>query len=237
MRSALAELEFTGSSASFEWRDDVPHEHQDLILSAFDRLSPASRRRTELYQRAADATTHSSPQQTHAFAKLLVREENERLSRDPHEAHRQRHFTLRKQDEHSGCSFLGYAPAGAAALLKALLDKEFKADRHEEEHRTIPQHCFDAFERVIKAASSARVARTGHAALVVSVTDTAAMDWRTKFASNVGIDLSLLDIAELGGDRIVDYIVVHDHRGAVKQLVTGERTAHFYQRGPRLPET
>ncbi|MDU0478135.1 HNH endonuclease signature motif containing protein [Staphylococcus chromogenes] len=220
--------------ASFAWRDDVPVEPQDLILSALEKLSGASKRREEIYELAADAAQNSSPRQTHEYVKRLVREENQRLAKDPHEAFRQRRFTMRNQDEYGGCTFYGYAPPATAALLKALLDRSFHveqpADVPETDLRTIPQRQLDAFTQILKWASSDRVAITGHVSLVASVTDGDTFDWRAKFATNVGIDLNLFDIAHLSDDRVVDYIVVHDHNGAVKNLVTAERSANFYQR-------
>lgn len=212
------------------WREHVPVEHQDLILSAMEKLSRTSKRRCEIYDLAANAALKSSPRQTYEYVKQLVREENEALAQDPNEAYRQRRFTMRSQDEHGGCQFYGYAPAATAALMKALVDKAFRAAGDDDENRTIEQRNHDALHTVLEWASSDRVAATGHAALVVSVSETDEFDWRAKFATNVGVDLRLFEIANLGGDLITDYIVVHDHRGAVKSLVTGERCANFYQR-------
>ncbi|MEJ6014162.1 HNH endonuclease signature motif containing protein [Corynebacterium sp. H127] len=214
------------------WYPSVPVEHQDVILSALQRLSGASKRRGEIYDLAAQAAPDSSVQQTHEYAKRLVREENQSLAEDPAEAFRQRRFSMRSQDEHGGCSFYGYAPAATAALLKAMVDRAFHAESKEEanECRTVSQRSMDAFDQVLRWASSNRVGATGHCSLVVSVSESDEFDWRARFASNVGIDLSLVDITQLAGDRLTDYIVVHDHHGAVKSLVTGERTASFYQR-------
>ncbi|MDU0478451.1 DUF222 domain-containing protein [Staphylococcus chromogenes] len=229
-RSQAARIE---RRASFPWFEDVPVEHQDLILGALEKLSGASKMRESIYAEAAEAARVSSPKQTREFTNKLVREENARLAKDPHEAYRQRRFAVRAQDEHGGCSFYGYAPASTAALLKALLDRSFKADVLQEQQqdlRTIPQRNMDAFDQVLRWASSDRITATGHASLVVSVSETDEFDWRAKFATNVGIDLSLFDLDHLADDKITDYIVVHDHNGAVKSLVTGERCANFFQR-------
>lgn len=237
------ELERAGASASESyrierrannwWNPDVPVEHQDLILGAMEKLTPSSDRRTDIYQEAATAALSSTPRQTHDYTKKLVREENERLAQDPFEAYRQRRFRLGNQDEHGGCAFSGYAPAATAALFKALLDQAFRADQkaHEDEDlRTITQREADAFEQVLRWASSDRRSHTGHCSLIVSVTEWDEFDWRAKFSSNVGIDLSLIEVDYLSGDKIIDYIQVHDHTGAIKALVTGHRTANFYQR-------
>lgn len=220
--------------ATYWWNKDVPVEHQDLILSALERLTPSSDRRTDIYQAAATAALESSPKQTHEFTKKLVREENQRLATNPNEAYRQRRFSMRDQDEHGGCAFSGYAPAPVAALFKSLLDQAFRGDQKRqdtsEDKRTIAQRQADAFEQVIRWASSDRRTVNGHCSLVVSVTQWDEFDWRARFSSNVGIDLSLMEIDYLSDDKITDYIVVHDHKGAVKSLVTAERSANFYLR-------
>lgn len=238
------ELEQSGASASEAyrierrannwWNPGVPVEHQDLILGAMERLTPSSDQKIEIYQAAAEAALKSTPRQTHDYAKKLVREENEHLTQDPFEAYRQRRFNLGAQDEHGGCKFNGYAPAATAALFKSLLDQAYRADKKahedEEDRRTGAQREADAFEQVLRWASSDRRSHTGHCSLVVSVTEWDEFDWRAKFATNVGIDLSLMEVDYLSGDKVIDYIVVHDHTGAIKSLVTGNRTANFYQR-------
>ncbi|AKK04119.1 HNH endonuclease signature motif containing protein [Corynebacterium epidermidicanis] len=214
--------------AAHEWPSDVSVEHQDVILSALERLSSNSDRRDEIYQQGAEAARETSVKHTHEFVKKLVREENEHLAKDPFEAYHQRRFRLRSQDEHGGCSFHGYAPAKTAALLKALLDRAFHSEEGKEQQpRNVEQRNLDAFDQVLQWASSDRIVTTGHASLVVSVHDSDTFDWRTKFGTNVGIDLNLFDLANLSGDRISDYIVVHEQNGAVKNLVTAERTANF----------
>ncbi|MDU0478824.1 HNH endonuclease [Staphylococcus chromogenes] len=215
--------------AAHPWANDVSVEHQDAILSALEKLSSTSRRRTEIYALGAEAALTSSVADTHAYTKKLVREENHALARDPFEAHHQRRLSLHTQDTHGGCRITGYLPAHTAALLKALLDRAFHA-QGDDTNRSIPQRTADAFDHVIKWASSNRVAATGHASLVVSVVDTAEVSWQAKFGTNVGIDLNLFDIAHLAGDRIADYIVVHDHAGAVLSMSTAARSATFYQR-------
>lgn len=238
------ELERAGASSSeaykihrratYWWNNDVPVEHQDLILSALENLTPSSDRRTEIYLDAAEAALTSTPRQTHAFTKKLVRAENERLATDPDEAYRQRRFSLRDQDEHGGCRFSGYAPAATAALFKALLDQAFRTDQatrnEDEDRRTITQREADAFEQVLRWASSDRRSHTGHCSLIVSVTEWDEFDWQAKFGTNVGLDLNLMDVDYLSGDKVIDYIQVHDHNGAVKALVTANRSANFHQR-------
>lgn len=238
------ELEKSGASASESyrierrannwWNPGVPVEHQDLILGTMEKLSPSSDRSTEIYQLAADAALRSTPRQTHDYAKKLVREENQRLAQDPYEAYRQRRFKLGSQDEHGGCNFSGYAPAATAALFKALLDQAFRSDKKsregEDDRRTITQREADAFDQVLRWASSDRRSHTGHCSLIISVTESDDFDWRAKFGTNVGIDLDLMDIDFLSGDKVVDYIQVYDRNGAVKSLFTGQRTANFYQR-------
>lgn len=216
------------------WNSSVPVEHQDLILSALEKLSPSSDRRTDIYLDAANAALKSTPRQTHAYAKKLVREENERLATDPDEAYRQRRFTMHSQDEHGGCRFSGYAPAASAALMKALLDQAFRTDQatrnEEDDRRTITQREADAFDQVLRWASSDRRSHTGHCSLFISVTEHDEFDWKAKFGTNVGIDLSLMDVEYLSGDKIIDYIQVHNHNGSVKALVTANRSANFHQR-------
>lgn len=220
--------------ASYRWHEKVPVEHQDIILGALDRLSPASTRRDEIYDLAADVAQRSTPRQTSTFVNRLVREENDRLAGDPHEAYRQRSFTMRPQDVHGGCRFSGYMPAATAALFKSLLDQAFRAQEYPEgqtaSNVTVAQRTADAFDQVVRWASSDRRTVTGHCSLVVSVTEDDGFDWRSKFATNVGIDLNLFDIDVLSGDNITDYVVVHNHKGAVKSLVTAQRCANFYQR-------
>ncbi|MEJ5928180.1 HNH endonuclease signature motif containing protein [Corynebacterium sp. H128] len=217
--------------ASYLWSEGVSVEHQDLILSALEKLSGSSPRRQEIDDLGAAAALESTPQATYKYVKQLVRDENEALACDPGEAHRQRRFAMRQQDEHGGCLFNGYAPAATAALLQALLDQAYRADDNgKAEHRTVAQRSFDAFDMVVKWASSDRRIATGHASLVVSITEGDGFDWRANFATNAGIDLNLFDIDMLRDDRITDYIVVHERNGAIKTLVTAQRCANFHQR-------
>lgn len=239
------ELERSGASASQAhrihrrslnpWPADVPVEHQDLILSALEKLSPDSGRRDEIYDLAAASAPESTPKATHDYTKELVREENRRLAKDPHKAFNQRRFQLRSQDEHGGCSFNGYAPAAHAALLKSLMDDAWRAeqandDRRKDDNRTVAQRHADNLFQVLRWASQTRVDTTGHCSLVIGVTEEDEFNWQAKFGSNVGIDLTLYDLELLDGHRITDYIVVHDHNGAVKTLVTASRSANFHQR-------
>lgn len=83
---------------------------------------------------------------------------------------------------------------------------------------------------MLRWASSDRRSHTGYCSLIISVTESDDFDWCAKFGTNVGIDLDLMDIDFLSGDKVVDYIQVYDRNGAVKSLVTGQRTANFYQR-------
>lgn len=237
------ELEEAGCSASAAyridrratnpWHQDVPVEHQDAILSALEKLTTTSPRRQDIYTQCATEARHASVKATREHAKRLVREENERLARDPFEAHRQRHFTIRTQDEHGGCRITGYLPATTSALLKALTDRALGADRptnNDDDPRTLPQRRADALEHVLRWASSDRVITTGHCSLVVSTIDSDGFDWRSRFATNVGIDLNLFDIDNLSGDWISDYIAVHDHHGAIKHLISAGPSATFHQR-------
>ncbi|QGU01222.1 hypothetical protein CKALI_01615 [Corynebacterium kalinowskii] len=239
------ELERAGASASQAlrihrrstntWNKEVPAEHQDLILSALEKPSPASTERENIYQEAAATALASTPKATHTYAKQLVREENKRLARDPHHAFAQRRFQLRDQDEHGGCSFSGYAPAAHAALLKAPMDDAWRCEKAEEDeakddNRTIAQRHADNFFQVLRWASGTRQDTTGHCSLVIGVKETDEFNWRASFGSNVGIDLTLYDLSLLDGHRIIDYIVVHDQDGAVKSLVTCSRSATFNQR-------
>ncbi|MEJ5928056.1 DUF222 domain-containing protein [Corynebacterium sp. H128] len=216
-----------------DWRDSVPVAHQDNILGALQQLSAASTRRDAIYELAADAAEDYSPWQTLKYTRELVRRENERLSKDPFEAVRQRKLRLHSQDEHGGCRLNGYLPAAPAALMRSLMDIAFKhaADHSDaDDLRTIDQRNADAFAEVLKMASSKRISDTGHASLIISATTSDEMDWRTKFATNTDIDLSLFDIEMLAGDRVSDYIVVHDAKGAAGTLYYCGRHANFWQR-------
>lgn len=68
------ELERAGASASqaykihrrsqHDWNKSVPVEHQDLILSALEKLSPESTNRDAIYQKAAATAPDSTPKAT-----------------------------------------------------------------------------------------------------------------------------------------------------------------------------
>ncbi|MDU0479397.1 DUF222 domain-containing protein [Staphylococcus chromogenes] len=223
--------------ASYPWADGVSVEHQDIILAALENLSASSTKRQEIYNQAADAAQKSSPWQTAKFVRALVREENQRLANDPLEAYRQRRFAMRVQDEHGGVQISGYLPPAEAALLQSMMDVAFgSGSTGENDLRTVQQRNADAFGAILRWASAKRVDDTGHASLVVSVTEDDEMDLFAKFATNTSVDLSLFDIDHLAGDRIVDYVVVHDHNGAVKSLRTANRHANFWQRIGLLAE-
>ncbi|MDU0479551.1 HNH endonuclease signature motif containing protein [Staphylococcus chromogenes] len=222
---------------SFSWYDRVGVEHQDEILAALEKLTPVSNRRNEIYAIAAEAATRSSLRQIREFTRGLVRAENERLSDDPFVAYAMRSFRLNAPDEHGGCRVVGYLPPAIAALLKAHLDEGFKASSiAEDDNRRIDQRTHDAFAHLMKCADNAQNAQRGHCALVVSVTEDDEFSIEAKFGTNVGIDLNLFDIAHLCGDKIIDYVAIHDHSGAVKQLRTANRSANFHQRIALLAE-
>lgn len=239
------DLEKAGASATVarrihrraenRWTEGVPVEHQDLILGALEKLSSTSKRREEIYDLAAAAAVESSPKATHDYVKALVREENRRLAGDPNEAYNQRRFEVKEQDEHGGCSFYGYAPAAHAALLKSLMDEAWRVEQATEErrkgdNRTVAQRHADNFFQVLRWASNTRQDTTGHCALAIAVKETDEFNWEAKFASNVGVDLTLFDLKLLDGHRIIDYIIVHNRNGAVTQICTARRSSTFAQR-------
>lgn len=207
--------------ASFPWADGVSFEQQDTILSVLINLR-LPEYWDELYRQAVAVCADSSLAALRDYTKKLVAE--------LHAAHGivaevNKRFSLGRPDETGGCYISGYLPAHTAALLASQLDQAFR--KVSGEGQSIGQRSADAFLEVIKDASSAFQARTGHCSLVAAVTEEDEMCWEAKLATNVGIDLSLYDIDMLSGDRVTDYIVVKDHRGAVKSLVTAERSANF----------
>lgn len=232
-RSARAAIRRAGHT----WRAGLGVEHQDEILSALEKLSTASTRREEIYSQAAEAALHTSLSQIRRFTRALVRAENERLAGDPFVVCGLRAFRMHAPDEHGGCRVTGYLPPPVAALLKAQFDDAFSQTAGSgDDLRTIDQRTHDAFAETIKKADSARTDDRGHCALVVSVTEDDAIAVEAKFGTNVGIDLNLFDLDYLGGDKIIDYVAIHAHTGAVKQLVTATRSANFHQRVALLAE-
>lgn len=227
--------------ADSRWEEEVPVDHQDEILRALTQLSPASERGEEIYQQAAAEVLGynrpTSPEQTWKHARELVVQENQRLSTDPLQARVQRRFTLGAPDEHGGAKFSGYTTPETGALLEALMNQAFSTTTNEDgDYRTVTQRQHDAFAEVIQWASSNRVNSTGHASLAVSITELDDFDPTTRFPTTTRFHLSWFEIAALGGDNITDYIVVHSHSGAVKKLITGQRSASFEQRIALLAE-
>lgn len=223
------------------WEEGVPADHQDEILRALTQLSPASERGDEIYQKAAEEVLGynrpTSPEQTWKHARELVVEENQRLATDPLHARVQRRFRLGKPDEHGGAKFSGYTTPEVGALLEALIDQAFSTTPNEDgDLRTIDQRRHDAFAEVVKWASSNRVNNTGHACLAVSVTELDDFDPSTRFPTTTNFNLNWFEIAALGADNITDYLVVHSHTGAVKRLITAQRSATFEQRIALLAE-
>lgn len=213
------------------WDEDIPVGHQDRILSTMKALSSSSPRARELYAEAAETARTSSERQTHRHTKELVRQENQRLGKDPWEAYRQRSFRMREADEHGGYRISGYLPPATAALLRGVLDRAFHLGRsHDDDRRTVDQRSADAFDQVLRWASAQQVESTGHAAIVVSVTEDDEFDLEARFGSNVGVDLNLFELAMLSGDKLVDYIAVHTHNGALASLYSANRSATFLQR-------
>ncbi|MEJ5928120.1 DUF222 domain-containing protein [Corynebacterium sp. H128] len=227
--------------ASSFWDDDVPVAHQDEILRALSNLSPDSKRREEIYDAAAQEVRNynrpTHPDQTWKFTRDQVLAENQRLAKDPLQARAQRRFTLHAPDEDGGAKFSGYVTPEIGALLQSMLDQSFGATPKDgDETRTIRQRQHDAFARVVRWASSNRVEATGHASLVVSVTEDDEFDLYRRFPTNTAFELNLLELANLGHSRITDFIAVHTHTGAVKKLVSARRTAGFYLRIALLAE-
>lgn len=227
--------------ADSRWEEDVPVDHQDEILRALTSLSPASERGDEIYDHVATEVQEynrpTSPDLTWKLTRDLVAQENQRLATDPLQARTQRRFTLGKPDEHGGAKFSGYTTPEVGALLQSLMDQAFSTTPNDDgDLRTIAQRKHDAFAEVVQWASSHRVNNTGHASLVVSVTELDGMDLSTRFPSNTHFSLNLLELVSLGADRITDYIAVHDHDGSVIELRTGRRNATFEQRVAMLAE-
>lgn len=227
--------------AESTWEEGVEAEHQDEILRALSSLSPSSERGDEIYNQAATEVLRynrpTSPEQTWRFTRDLVAAENLRLATDPLQARAQRRFTLHKPDEHGGAKFSGYTTPEIGALLQSLMDQAFSTTSNEEgDLRTVRQRQHDAFAEVVQRASSERVVSTGHAALVASISENDHLDLLQRFPTNTAFSLNLLEIAALGADRITDYIAVHTHTGAVKQLITANRSASFEQRVAMLAE-
>lgn len=225
--------------AANEWAPGVGYEHQDAILAELKHLSAHSVRRAEIYRLAAEAAPESSPRALGAYVKQLVREENERLDGNPEAARARRSFEVGPQDRNGMVNVRGWLTAETGALLKALMNSAFKATTPKDRSadlRTVAQRSAGAFDLVVRWASSHQVESAGHAALVVSVTEDDEMDLAARFPTNTGIDLSLVELALLSGDKVADYIAVHTHDGAVKSLVSAGRSATIWQRIALLAE-
>ncbi|MDU0479858.1 DUF222 domain-containing protein [Staphylococcus chromogenes] len=217
--------------ASNPWHDWVPSEHQDAILSALEYLSYKSTRRLEIYNDAAEQAPTCSPTQIKKYTQKLVREENERLSGNPTLPYSLRAFSISNPDATGCCRITGTLPPAYAAALKAELDLAFNQQPSEgDDLRTVAQRSADAFFDVIKKASATTHATSGRCSLVISMAAHDAMDPHARFGTNVGIDLSLLDLEFLNSDDVTDYIVVHNRRGTPIALHTASRSANFYQR-------
>lgn len=217
--------------ANNPWHDTVPYEHQDAILSALEYLTYKSNRRGEIYDDAADKAPTCSPSQIKKYTQKLVRKENERLSGNPATAYSLRNFKISAPDATGCCRISGTLPPTYAAALKAELDLAFKQQPADgEDLRTVAQRTADAFFDVVNKAAAHTHATTGRCSLVVSVAAHDGMDLTTRFGTNVGIDLSVLDLELLGSDNVTDYVVVHNHRGTPIALHTASRIANFAQR-------
>lgn len=213
---------------SYQWDEDVGVDHQDAILAPLEKRTHPGKW-DDIYAKGAAASRISSPEITGRLVRKLVGEDNATRAGDDGGAHNRR-FRLSRPDEDGGCAFSGYLPRPVAALFAALLAEAFKATTRDDGHRSMTQRQADALAEVIKWASAKRQSTTGHRALVMCVNETDEMSWQSKFATNVGIDLSLFEVGFLSSDNVTDYIVVVDGHGAVKHLATAARSANFIQR-------
>ncbi|QPK82387.1 HNH endonuclease [Corynebacterium qintianiae] len=130
------------------------------------------------------------------------------------------------------------APAGDAALLKALLDKGSAPNSNlpdgMQDYRSPSQRHYDQLMKVLRHFDTCnRPVSGGCASVVISVTldEIAGADAATLFATNTGIELDVFDLVRLGMDGTDDFVLAVDGAtGVPLNLLRTNRTASIAQR-------
>lgn len=244
-----------GSDAEREKKDQrrarkrsarVAAEKQRIINHELRALLPgATPGRAELLADALRAAATRSPEDLRRWVRRRVEQANARAPRrpnprDPLGPYRNRGARIGLQRTDGTCDITITAPAGEAALIKALLDaglhpgSNLPEGEAEKDSRTPGQRRFDQLAAIFhhyEATGGAGGRSRGAASVVLAVTpeDLARAGCATRLATNTGIDLDCYDILRLGlcGS---DFVVQLDPVSEMPLAIGRTRLANLAQR-------
>lgn len=245
----------SGSDAEREKKDQrrarkgsarVSAEKQRIINHELRALLPgATPGRAELLANALRAAATRSPEDLRRWVRRRVEQANARAPRrpnprDPLGPYRNRCARIGLQRTDGTCDITITAPAGEAALIKALLDaglhpgSNLPGGEAEGDSRTPGQRRFDqlaAIFRHYEATGGAGGRSRGVASVVLAVTpeDLARAGCATRLATNTGIDLDCYDILRLGLAGS-DFVVQLDPVSGMPLAIGRTRLANLAQR-------
>lgn len=228
---------------------EISAEKQRIIDRELEALLPgASPNRAKLLADALEAAAERSPEDLRRWVRRRVEQANARAPKpdrpkDPRGPYRNRSARIGTQRTDGSCDITITAPAGEAALIKALLDAGLRPgsnlpeDQADKDSRTPAQRRFDQLAAIFNHYESTRPSAghagsaQGAASVVVSITldDLAEADYTTRFSTNTGIDINCYDLLRLGLSGS-DFIVQFDRATGMPLSIGRTRLANLPQR-------
>lgn len=194
--------------------------------------------RAELYNLALEQAGRRRPEDLRAWLRDKVTRANEAGMPDLLAAYRKRYLRVGEPDKDGGRRIDGYLPAADAAKLIAALAPGLRpganlADPTGEDGRKLPQRAVDQLSVLLDRylANQSAASRYGVGSVIFSVTaeDIEGLSVHSRFGTNTGDELNLVDILRLGAAQY-DVVVLHDTDGQPLALGRGHRHASFFQR-------
>lgn len=221
----------------------VSAEKQDIIRRELDKLLKAAQpERARIHALAMAEAADRSAQDLRIFVRGHVNEANKKVAKgNPNATMEKRDVSIGGRKSDGMVDINISAPAGHAALVKALLDKGLAPNSNlpkdlqdEKDSRTRGQRRFDQFMAIFRQFEDRQQAEhNGAASVVVSMTldDLADGDAAMLFDTNTGIEVDCFDLVRLGMHGTTDFVLQVDGvTGVPLALGRTERCASIEQR-------
>lgn len=221
----------------------VSAEKQDIIRRELDKLLKAAQcERARIHALAMAEAAERTAQDLRMFVRGHVNEANKKVAKDnPNATMEKRDVSIGNRKADGMVDIHCSAPAGSAALVKALLDKGLAPNSNlpkdlqdEKDSRTRGQRRFDQLMAIFQQFEERQQAEhNGAASVVVAMTldDLADGDAAMLFDTNTGIEVDCFDLVRLGMHGTTDFVLQVDGvTGVPLALGRTERCASIEQR-------